>query len=123
MERRASSPVERSARDSDHEQHAAVSIARTCGGPDRPLGTGGPGRVRRLECWPVRGGALARNHFCRRSFLALTTKKPGWQAVQGRFAEFQPGLMAFPSPIRSLMLSRLTSTTLMLDIETMDAEQ
>jgi hypothetical protein len=51
------------------------------------------------------------------------TKKPGWQAVHGRFADVQPGSMAFAFPIRSLLLSRLTSTTLMLDIETMDAEQ
>src|SRR5579864_4823137 len=106
MERRASSPVERFAHDSDHEQHAAVSIARTRGEPDRPFGAGGPGCVRRLECWPVRGGALARNHFCRRSFLALMTKKPGWQAAQGRFADVQPGSMAFAFPNRSLMLSR-----------------
>src|SRR5579864_2449769 len=106
MERWASSPVERSARDSDHEQHAAVSIARTRGGPDRPLGTGGPGRVRRLECWPVRGGALARNHFCRRSFVALI-QKPGRQAVQSRFVDVRAGSMAFAFPNRSWMLSRL----------------
>jgi 2-polyprenyl-3-methyl-5-hydroxy-6-metoxy-1,4-benzoquinol methylase len=30
-----------SASDADHEQHAAVSIARTCRGPDRPFGAGG----------------------------------------------------------------------------------
>ena len=45
-------------------------------------------------------------------------QKPGWQAVQGRFADVQPGSKAFAFPNRSLMLSRLTSTTLMLDIET-----
>src|SRR5437660_7139436 len=90
MERRAPSPVERSAHDSDHEQHAAVSIARTCGGPDLPLATGDPGRVRRLECWPVRGGALARNYFCRRSFVALMTKNPGGRLSRVVLLTFSP---------------------------------